>query len=85
MKYVAIVVRAGNGYSAYLPDLPGCVAAGDTFEETARLIQEAAAFHLEGMAEDEEAFPEPSSIAIEVEVEAPVPATAPELAAGSRR
>ena len=49
------------------------------------LIEEAAAFHLERMAEDEEAFPDPSSIAIEVEVEAPVPATAPELAAGSRR
>ena len=85
MKYVAKVVKAGNGYSAYLPDLPGCVAAGDTFEEAARLIEEAAAFHLEGMAEDEEAFPDPSSIAIEVEGEAPVPATAPELAAGSRR
>ena len=71
MKYVAIVVKAGNGYSAYLPDLPGCIAAGDTFEETSRLIQEAAVFHLEGMVEDEEAIPEPSSIAIEIEVEAP--------------
>ena len=69
MKYVAIVVKAGNGYSAYLPDLPGCIAAGDTFEETSRLIHEAAVFHLEGMAEDE-ALPEPSSIAIEIEVEA---------------
>ena len=59
MKYVAIVVMAGNGYSAYLPDLPGCIAAGDTFEETSRLIHEAAAFHLEGMAEDEEPLPEP--------------------------
>ncbi len=71
MKYVAIVVKAGNGYSAYLPDLPGCIAAGDTFEETSCLIHEAAVFHLEGMAEDEEVFPEPSSIAIEIEVEAP--------------
>ncbi len=74
MKYLAIVVKAGNGYSAYLPDLPGCIAAGDTFEETSRLIQEAAAFHLEGMAEDEEAIPEPSSVAIEIEVEAPATA-----------
>ena len=62
MKYVAIVVKAGNGYWAYLPDLPGCIAAG----ETSRLIQEAAVFHLEGMAEDEEAIPKPSSVAIEV-------------------
>ncbi len=85
MKYVAIVVKAGNGFSAYLPDLPGCIAAGDTFEETARLIQEAAVFHLEGMAEDEEALPDPSSIAIEVEVETPVRVTAPELAVGSGR
>lgn len=85
MKYVAIVVKAGNGYSAYLPDLPGCIAAGDTFEETAHLIQEAAVFHLEGMAEDEEPFPDPSSTAIEVEVEAHVPAAAQEFAVGSGR
>ena len=83
MKYVAIVVRAGNGYSAYLPDLPGCIAAGDTFEETNRLIQEAVVFHLEGMVEDEEAFPEPSSVAIEVEV--PVPGAVQELAVESSR
>ncbi len=74
MKYMAVVAKTGNGYSAYLPDLPGCVAAGDTLEETSRLIHEAAIFHLEGMAEDEEVIPEASSIAIEVEVD--VPATA---------
>ena len=74
MKYVAIVVKAGNGYSAHLPDLPGCVAAGDTFEETSRLIQEAAALHVEGMVEDEESIPEPSSIAIEIDVGAPATA-----------
>ena len=72
MKYVAIVVKTGNGYSAHLPDLPGCIAAGDTFEETSRLIQEALVFHLEGMAEDGEAIPEPASAAIEVEAEATV-------------
>ena len=83
MKYVAIVVRAGNGYSAYLPDLPGCIAAGDTFEETNRLIQEAVVFHLEGMVEDQEAFPDPASVAIEVEV--PVPGATQELAIESSR
>lgn len=71
MKYAAIIVKAGNGYSAYLPDLPGCIAAGDTFEETKRLIQEAVIFHLEGMAEDGETIPEPVSAAIDVEVPAP--------------
>ena len=72
MKYVAIVVKTGNGYSAHLPDLPGCIAAGDTFEETSRLIQEALVFHLEGIAEDGEAIPEPTSTAIEVEAPATV-------------
>ena len=71
MKYVAIVAKGGNGYSAYLPDLPGCIAAGDTLEETSRLIHEAAAFHVEGMAEHGEDIPEPSSIAIELDVEVP--------------
>lgn len=85
MKYTVIVERGPTSYGAYIPDLPGCVAAGDTFEETSRLIHEAAVFHLEGMAEDEEAIPEPSSIAIEIEVEAPVPGAPLELAAGPGR
>jgi predicted RNase H-like HicB family nuclease len=71
MNYVAIVVKTGNGYSAHLPDLPGCIAAGDTFEETSQLIREAAIFHLEGMAEDGETIPEPACTAIEVEVQRP--------------
>ena len=68
MKYVAIVVKTGNGYSAHLPDLPGCIAAADTFEETSQLIREAANFHVEMMVEDGEAIPEPRSAAIEVEI-----------------
>ena len=74
MKYVAIIVKTGNGYSAHLPDIPGCIAAGDTFEETRDLIQEAAIFHLEGMVEDGDLIPEPVSIAVEVEVQIPSPA-----------
>ena len=46
MKYVVIIEETGNGYSAYLPDLPGCIAAGDTFAETEKLIQEAIALPL---------------------------------------
>ena len=67
MKYVAII---GNGYSAHLPDLPGCIAAADTFEETSQLIREAANFHVEMMVEDGEAIPEPIYAAIDVEIPA---------------
>ena len=68
MKYVALIGKTGNGYSAHLPDLPGCIAAADTFEETSQLIREAAVFHLEGMVGDGEAIPEPTSSAIDVDV-----------------
>ena len=71
MKYTAIVGKTGNGYSAHLPDLPGCIAAGDTFEDTSQLIPEAANYHVELMAEYGETIPEPRSAAIDVEV--PVP------------
>ena len=67
MKYLAIIVKSGNGYSAYLPDLPGCVAAGDTYEETDELIRQALEYHLELMAEHGELIPEPRAAAIEVE------------------
>ena len=68
MKYGAIVVKTGNGYSAHLPDLPGCIAAADTFEETAALIREAVIFHLEGMVEDGDTIPEPRYAAVDVDV-----------------
>ena len=71
MKYVALIEKTGNGYSAYLPDLPGCVAAGDTLAETEQLIREGAMYHVELMSEHGETVPEPTSIVIEVEVEVP--------------
>ena len=74
MKYVALIGKTGNGYSAHLPDLPGCIAAADTFEETRQLIEEAANFHVEGMIEDGETIPESTYAAVEVEVH--IPATA---------
>ena len=70
MKYVAII---GNGYSAHLPDLPdlpGCIAAADTFEETRNLIEEAANFHVEGMLEDGDTVPQPNYSAVEVKIPA---------------
>ena len=69
MKYVAVIEKTGNGYSAYLPDLPGCVAAGDTLAETEKLIREGAMYHIELMSDHGEIVPEPTCTAIEVEVE----------------
>ena len=69
MKRYAIVFEdAGSNWAAYVPDLPGCVATGDTVEEVARLIREAIEFHLDGMAEDGLPIPEPSSRVEYVEV-----------------
>ena len=61
MRYAVIIERAEHNYSAYVPDLPGCVAAGDTVAETLRSIGEAIEFHLEGMQADGEAIPSPTT------------------------
>ncbi|MFB3917835.1 MAG: type II toxin-antitoxin system HicB family antitoxin [Terriglobales bacterium] len=63
MKYAVIYEKTGTGYSSYVPDLPGCVAAGATLEETAQLIREAVEMHLEGIREDGDPIPEPSTVA----------------------
>ena len=68
VKYVAIIGKTGNGYAAHLPDLPGCIAAADTFEETRNLTEEAANFHVEAMAEHGESIPQPNYVAVDVEV-----------------
>jgi predicted RNase H-like HicB family nuclease len=61
MRYAIVIERAENNYSAYVPDLPGCVATGATVEETERQIREAIAFHIAGLREDGDPVPEPSS------------------------
>lgn len=61
-KYLVLFEKTATGYSAHLPDLPGCVATGATLEETRRLIGEAVEMHLEGMREDGEPIPEPSTV-----------------------
>jgi predicted RNase H-like HicB family nuclease len=71
MKYLALIAKTGNGYAAYLPELPGCIAAADTFEETGQLIREAANYHVELMAEHGETIPEPHYTPIEVDVHIP--------------
>ena len=68
MRYTVIIERGERGFGAYLPDLPGCVAAAKTEEEVRTFIAEAVAFHLEGLAEDGAAPPEPRFAAETVEV-----------------
>lgn len=59
-NYVAVLEQGPRNWSAYVPDLPGCVAAGTTRQETERLIQEAIEFHLEGLLLDGTPLPEPT-------------------------
>ena len=61
MRYAIVIEKAGHNYSAYVPDLPGCVATGTTVEQAEDQIREAIEFHLEGMREDGLPVPEPSS------------------------
>ncbi|MBA2511412.1 MAG: type II toxin-antitoxin system HicB family antitoxin [Rubrobacter sp.] len=68
MRYVVIVEQGENGFGAYVPDLPGCVAVGDTREEALRLIGEAVELHLEGLREEGLPIPKPSSSSEYVEV-----------------
>ena len=70
MRYAVVIEKGQNNYSAYVPDLPGCVAVGDTVEETQREIQGAIEFHLEGLRADGLPIPEPSSSVQYVEVTA---------------
>lgn len=68
MLWAIVIEKGESNFSAYVPDLPGCVAVGDTVEETEREIQEAIEFHLEGLRADGLPVPEPSSRVEYVEV-----------------
>jgi len=70
MKYSVIVEKGLEGFGAYVPDLPGCVAAGDTKEEVVSLIQEAIEFHIEGLREEGQEVPTPSTTIEVIEVAA---------------
>lgn len=67
-RYAVVIERGVNNLSAYVPDLPGCVTTGKTVEEIERNIREAISLHLEGMREDGEPIPEPTTVALEIEV-----------------
>ncbi|MBV9033057.1 MAG: type II toxin-antitoxin system HicB family antitoxin [Acidobacteriaceae bacterium] len=70
-QYAVVIEHApGSNYSAYVPDLPGCVTVGDTLEEIERMMHEAIEFHLEGMREDGLPIPEPTTSVAVIEVAA---------------
>ncbi|MFH1140972.1 MAG: type II toxin-antitoxin system HicB family antitoxin [Chloroflexota bacterium] len=62
-RYLIVVERADGNYSAYSPDIPGCVAVGDTPEEVIRNMREAIVFHVQGLIEDRLPVPEPRTTA----------------------
>jgi len=70
MRYAVVIEKADGNFSAYVPDLPGCVATGATVPETEQAIREAIEFHLQGMRDDGEPVPPPSSKVDYVEVAA---------------
>ena len=70
MRYAVVIEKGEGNLSAYVPDLPGCVATGGTIEEIEREIQEAIEFHIEGLRADGLPVPEPSSRVEYVEVTA---------------
>jgi predicted RNase H-like HicB family nuclease len=70
MKYLVVIEKAEGNYSAYVPDLPGCIAVGDTIPECEASIQEAIEFHLDGLREEGMPIPEATTVLKEIEVTA---------------
>ena len=69
-KYMIIIEETQTGYSAYSPDLPGCVSAGSSREEVEKNMREAIAFHLDGLREEGQTLPEPHTYSAYVELPA---------------
>ncbi len=70
MKYLIIIEKSDGGYSAYSPDVPGCVSTGNTQEETEKNMREAIEFHIDGLKEEGYEIPEPTSHSSYVEIAA---------------
>ena len=68
MKYAVIYEKTDTGYCAYAPDLPGCIAAGASLEETEQLMREAIEMHIESMREHGEPIPAPNTLANYIQV-----------------
>lgn len=69
MKYAIVIEKSSTGFGAYAPDVPGCIACGETLEETIQLMKEALEFHFEGMMKDGEPIPQSTSHCTYVEPE----------------
>ena len=67
MRYAVVIEKANGNYSAYVPDLPGCVATGATLADVESEIREAIRFHIDGLKEDGQSVPRPTSIVDYVE------------------
>lgn len=70
MKYAVVIEKGETSFGAYVPDLPGCIASGETREGVLRLIHEAIEMHIQGLKEDGESIPEPASSIEIIEVAA---------------
>ena len=70
MKYLVVVEKSSNGYGAYVPDLPGCIAASETRDKVVALIREAIEFHIKGLRASGEPIPRPKSQSELVDVHA---------------
>jgi len=70
LRYLVVVEKGDSSFGAYVPDLPGCVAAGETRAEVLALIREAIEFHVEGLKQDGQPIPPPSSTGEIVDVKA---------------
>ena len=70
MKYLIVIEETTTGFSAYSPDLPGCISTGSTFEDTAQNMREAIEFHIQGLREEGYPIPKPSTKSTYIEVAA---------------
>ncbi len=70
MEYLVVIERGPSSFGAYVPDLPGCVAVGETRQEVEALIREAVEFHIEGLREEGQPLPEPSSTSQLISIDA---------------
>jgi predicted RNase H-like HicB family nuclease len=70
MEYLVVIERGPSSFGAYVPDLPGCVAVGETRQEVEALIREAIEFHIENLREEGQPLPEPSSTSQLVSIDA---------------
>lgn len=68
MRYAVVIEKAASNYSAYVPDLPGCISTGQTVEQARRNIKDAIALHIEGMRADGLSIPRPTTHVAELEI-----------------